>query len=44
MRTYDKNKYEREKREALDLWGAHVLQLASGEHDKVIPLRTKSTR
>ena len=31
MRTYDKNKYERGKREALDLWAAHLTALASGK-------------
>ena len=31
VRTYDKNKYEKEKREALDLWAAHLTALASGK-------------
>lgn len=39
MRTYDKNKYEREKREALDLWAAHLMRLVSGEPSNVVPLR-----
>jgi integrase len=39
MRTYDKNKYEREKREALDLWAAHLMRLVSGEGSNVVPLR-----
>lgn len=39
MRTYDKNKYEREKREALDLWAAHLMRLLSGEISNVVPLR-----
>jgi len=39
MRTYDKNKYEKEKREALDLWAAHLMRLASGEQCNVVPLR-----
>jgi integrase len=40
MRTYDKNKYEREKREALDLWAAHLMRLVSGEQSNVVPLKT----
>jgi integrase len=39
MRTYDKNKYEREKREALDLWAAHLMRLVKGEKSNVVPLR-----
>jgi integrase len=39
MRTYDKNKYEREKREALDLWSAHLMRLVNGEESNVVPLR-----
>lgn len=39
MRTYDKNKYEREKREALDLWAAHLLRIVAGEQSNVIPIR-----
>jgi hypothetical protein len=39
MRTYDKNKYEREKREALDLWAAHLMRLVNGETSNVVPLR-----
>jgi integrase len=39
MRTYDKNKYEREKRDALDLWAAHLMRLVSGEKSNVVPLR-----
>jgi integrase len=40
MRTYDKNKYEKEKREALDLWAAHLMRLVSGEQSNVVPLKT----
>ena len=29
VRTYDKNKYEKDKREVLDLWAAHLTALAS---------------
>jgi integrase len=39
MRTYDKNKYEREKREALDLWAAQLLRLVNGEASNVVALR-----
>jgi integrase len=39
MRTYDKNKYEKEKREALDLWAAHLLRLVNGETSNLVSLR-----
>jgi integrase len=39
MRTYDKNKYEKEKREALDLWAAHLMGLVRGQKSNVVPLR-----
>jgi hypothetical protein len=39
VRTYDRNAYEREKREALDLWTAHLMRLVSGEKSNVVPLR-----
>jgi integrase len=39
MRTYDKNKYEKEKRDALDLWAAHLMRLVDGETSNVVPLR-----
>jgi integrase len=39
LRTYDKNKYEKDKREALDLWAAHLMRLVDGETSNVVPLR-----
>jgi hypothetical protein len=39
VRTYDRNAYEREKRQALDLWAAHLMRLVSGEQSNVVPLR-----
>jgi hypothetical protein len=39
MRVYDKNKYEKEKRDALDLWAAHLMRLVSGEKSNVVSLR-----
>jgi integrase len=39
VRTYDRNAYEREKREALDLWAAHLMRLVSGGKSNVVPLR-----
>ncbi|MGY3344678.1 MULTISPECIES: tyrosine-type recombinase/integrase [unclassified Bradyrhizobium] len=39
MRVYDKNKYEKEKREALELWAAHLMRLLSGQQSNVVPLR-----
>jgi integrase len=44
MRTYDKNKYEKEKREALDLWAAHLMRLVSGEKSNVVSLRQAGDR
>ena len=41
VRTYDKNKYEREKREALDLWAAHLMRLVSGEKDNIAKFRPR---
>jgi integrase len=39
IRTYDKNTYAKEKREALNLWAAHVEALITGRAQKVVPLR-----
>jgi integrase len=39
VRTYDRNAYEREKRQALDLWAAHLMQLVNGETSNVVSLR-----
>jgi integrase len=39
VRTYDRNAYEREKRQALDLWAAHLMRLVSGQESNVVPLR-----
>jgi integrase len=39
VRTYDRNAYEREKREALNLWAAHLMRLVNGEQSNVVPLR-----
>jgi integrase len=39
VRTYDRNSYEREKREALDLWAAHLMRLVNGETSNVLLLR-----
>jgi integrase len=36
IRTYDKNKYEREKRAALDLWANHVTALVAGKRSNVV--------
>jgi hypothetical protein len=43
MRTYDKNKYEKEKRATLDLWAAHLTRLVSGEKGNMVPLRAPSS-
>jgi integrase len=39
VRTYDRNAYEREKRQALDLWAAHLMAIVNGEKSNVVPLR-----
>jgi integrase len=39
IRTYDKNKYEREKRAALDLWASHVTALLAGKRSNVVALK-----
>jgi integrase len=39
VRTYDRNAYEREKRQALDLWAEHLMRLVSGEKSNVVSLR-----
>jgi integrase len=39
VRTYDRNAYEREKRQALDLWAEHLMRLVKGETSNVVPLR-----
>jgi integrase len=44
LRTYDKNKYEKEKREALDLWAAHLMRLVSGEQNNIILMRAQGAQ
>ena len=39
VRTYDTNDYFAEKRQALDLWAAHLMRLVNGETNNVVPLR-----
>jgi integrase len=36
---YNRAAYEREKRQALDLWGAHVMALVEGRAASVVPLQ-----
>src|SRR5215472_10397924 len=38
IRTYDKNKYELEKRQALDRWAAHVAAIVAGKRSNVLAL------
>jgi integrase len=40
--VYNKAVYEREKRQALDLWADHVMALVEGRAASVVPLRTVS--
>jgi integrase len=42
IQTYDKNKYAKEKRDALDLWAAHLTRLASGEENNVTKFRPRA--
>jgi integrase len=37
---YNRAKYEREKRAALDLWAQHLLDIVAGGGRKVVPIRT----
>lgn len=39
LRTYDTNAYFKEKREALDLWAAHLMVLVDGGVSNVVPMR-----
>ena len=39
IRTYDKNKYEPEKRRALDLWGEHITALIAGKRSNIVALK-----
>ena len=37
--TYNRNAYDREKRQAFDMWAAHVEAIIAGEASTVVPLR-----
>jgi integrase len=39
IRTYDKNKYEVEKKQALDRWAAHVAAIVAGKRSNIIALK-----
>ncbi|WP_167768307.1 hypothetical protein [Bradyrhizobium sp. MOS001] len=39
LRTYDADAYFKEKREALDLWAAHLMSLVDGTASNVVPIR-----
>jgi integrase len=39
IRTYDKNKYEPEKRQALDRWAEHVAALIAGKRSNIVALK-----
>jgi integrase len=39
IRTYDKNRYEPEKRAALDRWAAHITALLAGKRSNVVALK-----
>jgi integrase len=39
IRTYDKNKYESEKRAAFNLWSAHVEAIVAGKRSNVVALK-----
>ena len=37
-RVYDRNEYDPEKRQALQLWANHLRTIIAGEHAKVVPI------
>jgi hypothetical protein len=37
--VYNRAAYAAEKRQALELWGAHVAALVAGEMNKIVPLK-----
>jgi integrase len=39
IRTYDKNKYEVEKKQALDRWAAHVEAIVAGKRSNIVALK-----
>ena len=39
--TYNKALYAAERRQALDLWAAHVAALVEGRTSNVVPLRAR---
>jgi integrase len=39
IRTYDKNRYEPEKRAAFDLWSAHVEAIVAGKRSNIVALK-----
>jgi integrase len=39
IRTYDKNRYEPEKRQALDRWAAHIDALIAGKRSNIVALK-----
>jgi integrase len=41
IRTYDKNKYEVEKKQALDRWAAHVEAIVAGKRSNVVALKAQ---
>lgn len=40
--VYNRSTYEREKRQALDLWAAHLLAIVQGRENNVMPLRREA--
>ena len=41
--VYNRATYAAEKRQALDLWGAHVADLAEGRAGKVVPIERRAS-
>jgi hypothetical protein len=38
--TYNRSRYAHQKRQALDLWAAHLLAIVDGRESNVTPLRS----
>ena len=39
-KVYDRASYDREKRQALDVWAVHLLALVEGKPSKVVPMKS----
>ena len=44
IRTYNKNKYDKEKQQAMEAWERKLLSIITGVEGNVIPMKRKSAR